>query len=38
LGTIGLTTLAKGRGRFLILAAIFSAALADFVVIRLDFD
>jgi hypothetical protein len=38
LGTIGLTILAKGRGRFLILAAIVSAALADFAVIRLDFD
>jgi len=38
LGTIGLTILAKGRGRFLILAAIASAVLADFAVVWLDFD
>jgi hypothetical protein len=38
LGTIGLIILAKGRGKFLILAAIVSAVLADFAVIRLDFD
>jgi hypothetical protein len=38
LGTIALTILAKGRGRLLILAAIVSAVLADFAVIRLDFD
>ena len=38
LGTIGLTILAKGRGRFLILAAIASAVLADFAVIWFDFD
>jgi len=33
-----LTILAKGRGRFLILAAIVSAVLVDFAVITLDFD
>ena len=38
LGTIVLTITAKGRGRFLIFAAIISAVLADFAVIRLDFD
>jgi hypothetical protein len=38
LGTISLTILAKGRGRFLILAAIVSAVLADFAVMWLDFD
>lgn len=38
LGTIVFTSLAKGRGRFLIFAAMLSAVLADFTVIRLDFD
>jgi hypothetical protein len=38
LGTIVLTILAKGRGRLLILAVIVSTVLADFIVIRLDFD
>ena len=38
LATIALTILAKGRGRFLILTAVVSTVLADFAVIRLDFD
>ena len=38
LGTVGLTILAKGRGRLLIVAAMASAVLADFTVIWFDFD
>jgi hypothetical protein len=38
LGTVALTILARGRGRLLILAAVVSTVLADFVVITLDFD
>ena len=38
LGTIGLTLLAKGRGRFFIVAAIVSAVLADLAAMLSDFD
>jgi hypothetical protein len=38
LGTIVLAILGKGRGRFLLFAAVVSAILADFAVIMLDFD
>jgi hypothetical protein len=38
LATVGLTIVAKGHGRLLILASIVSAVIADFAVIRLDFD
>ena len=38
LASLGLTALAKGRGRFVNVAAVISAFLADFAVIRLNFD
>ena len=38
MGTIALTILARGRGRLLIFAAVITTVLADFAVIRLDFD